>query len=70
MALSKKEVNKAIKSLSKEFGKAAMFGYEKSTRGNYKLVVDSAPEGIKKEIMTTAAKSLGRPLKRDEIVYQ
>ncbi len=69
MALSKKEVDKAIKSLSREFNKIAMFGYEKAGRGRYKLVVDSAPETKKKEIAEHAEKVVGRALQKDEIVY-
>lgn len=69
MSLTKKEVTKVVKSLTREFGKVAMFGYQKTTGGGFKLAVDSAPEDKKKEILVSAAKSLGRPLKKDEVVY-
>lgn len=69
MSLTKKEITKVVRSLTREFGKVAMFGYQKTANGAYKLAVDEAPEDKKKDIFVSAGKALGRPLKRDEIVY-
>ena len=69
MSLTKKEITKVVKSLTREFGKVAMFGYQKTMNGGFKLAVDSAPEEKKKDILVNAGKALGRPLKKDEIVY-
>ena len=69
MSLTKKEITKVVRSLSREFGKVAMFGYQKTTNGAYKLAVDDAPDDKKKDILASAGKALGRPLRKDEIVY-
>lgn len=69
MSLSKKEITKVVKSLSREFGRVAMFGYQKTLNGRFKLVVDGAPETRKGDILRSAGKALGRPLLKDEVVY-
>lgn len=69
MSLSRKEITKVVKSLSREFGRVAMFGYQKTVSGHFKLVIDSAPEARKEEILRSAGRALGRPLRRDDVVY-